>query len=84
MPKPIICLFEALSQYLESFRSCFSKRQWKYFVIVLLGLVEGEERKTLSGFRRLVAERSSLSELSRFISKWSWSTESVAQTWLSL
>lgn len=82
MPKPIVCLSAALRQYLESFRSCFSKRQWKYFVIVLLGLVECEERKTLSGLRRWVAERSSLSGLSRFMSKWPWSTESVAQTWL--
>lgn len=83
MPKPIVCLSEALRQYLESFRCCFSKRQWKYFVIVLLGLVECEERKTLSGLRRWVAERISLSGLSRFMSKWSWSTESVAQTWLA-
>lgn len=83
MPKPIVCLSEALRQYLESFRSCFSKRQWKYFVIVLLGLVECEERKTLSGLRRWVAERSSLSGLSRFMSKWPWSTESVVQTWLA-
>jgi len=70
MPKPIVCLSEALRQYLESFRSCFSKRQWKYFVIVLLGLVECEERKTLSGLRRWVAEGISLSGLSRFLSKW--------------
>jgi len=83
MPKPIVCLSEALRQYLESFRSCFSKRQWKYFVIVLLGLVECEERKTLSGLRRWVAERISLSGLSRFMSKWSWSTEVVAQTWMA-
>jgi hypothetical protein len=48
MPKPIVCLSEALRQYLESFRSCFSKRQWKYFVIVLLGLVECEERRLTS------------------------------------
>jgi hypothetical protein len=83
MPKPIVCLTECLRQYLESFRSCFSKRQWKYFVIVLLGLVECEERKTLSGLRRWVVERISLSGLSRFMSKWPWSTETVAQTWMA-
>jgi len=83
MPKPIVCLSEALRQYLESFRTCFSQRQWKYFVIVLLGLVECEERKTLSGLRRWVAERISLSGLSRFMSKWPWSTERVAQTWMA-
>ncbi|HEY9153333.1 MAG TPA: transposase [Anaerolineales bacterium] len=82
MPKPIVCLSEELCQYLESFRSCFSKRQWKYFVTVLLGLVECEERKTLSGLLRLVAERISLSGLSRFFSKWSWSPAEVARVWM--
>jgi len=82
MPKPIVCLSEALRQYLEIFRPCFSQRQWKYFVTVLLGLVECEERKTLSGLLRWVAEHISLSGLSRFLSKWPWSTEAVAQTWM--
>ncbi len=82
MPKPIVCLSEELCQYLENFRSCFSKRQWKYFVTVLLGLVECEERKTMSGLLRWVAERISLSGLSRFLSKWRWSTEAVAHTWM--
>jgi hypothetical protein len=82
MPKPIVCLSEALRQYLEIFRPCFSQRQWKYFVTVLLGLVECEERKTLSGLLRWVAEHISLSGLSRFLSKWPWSTQAVAQTWM--
>lgn len=81
MPKPIVCLSTQLDQYLEAFRSCFSKRQWKYFVIVLLGLIECEERKTMSGLLRVVSERISLSGLSRFMNKWSWSTSAVAQTW---
>jgi hypothetical protein len=50
MPKPIVCLLEALPQYLETFRHGFSQRQSKYFVTVLLGLVECEELKTLSSF----------------------------------
>ena len=33
----------------ETFRSCFSMRQWKYYVIVPLGLIECEQRRTLSG-----------------------------------
>jgi len=82
MPKPIVCLSEALRQYLEIFRPCFSQRQWKYFVIVLMGLVECEERKTLSGLRRWVAERISLSGLSRCLSKWPWSPVEVARTWM--
>jgi hypothetical protein len=82
MPKPIVCLSEQLRQYLEVFRPCFSRRQWKYFVTVLLGLIECEERKTMTGLLRVVGEHISLSGLSRFLSKWSWSTEQVAQTWI--
>lgn len=81
MPKPIVCLSEQLSQYMESFRHCFSKRQWKYFVTVLLGLIECEERKTMTGLLRVVGERISLSGLSRFLNRWPWSAEEVAQAW---
>jgi len=82
MPKPIVCLSEQLRQYLEIFRPCFSKRQWKYFVTVLLGLIECEERKTMTGLIRVVGERISLSGLSRFMSKWPWSPAEVSQTWM--
>ena len=82
MPKPIVCLSEQLRQFAENFRSCFSKRQWKYFVIVLLGLIECEERKTMSGLLRVIGEQVSLSGLSRFLNKWSWSPAKVAQSWL--
>jgi hypothetical protein len=82
MPKPIVCLSEALRQYLEIFRPCFRKRQWKYFVTILLGLVECEERKTMTGMKRCVAAGISLSGLSRFMSKWPWSAEEVAQAWM--
>jgi hypothetical protein len=82
MPKPIVCLSEQLCQFLEAFRACFSKRQWKYFVTILLGLIECEERKTMTGLLRGVGERISLSGLSRFLSKWPWSAAEVAQTWL--
>lgn len=82
MPKPIVCLSKQLRQYLENFRPCFSKRQWKYFVTVLLGLTECEGRMTMTGILRVVGERISLSGLSRFMSKWPWSEAEVAQTWL--
>ena len=82
MPKPIVCLSEQLRQYMEIFRNCFSQRQWRYFVIVLLGLIECEERKTMTGLLRVIGERVSLSGLSRFLNKWSWSPEAVAQSWL--
>ena len=81
MPKPIVCLSEQLRQYLEDFRPCFSKRQWKYFVTVLLGLIECEERKTMTAILRVVGEQISLSGFSRFMSKWPWSEEEVVQTW---
>jgi hypothetical protein len=81
MPKPIVCLSEQLRQFAEIFRSCFSKRQWKYFVIVLLGLIECEERKTMSALLRVIGEHVSLSGLSRFLNKWNWSPAEVAQNW---
>ena len=82
MPKPIVCLSEVLRQFAERFRGCFTKRQWKYFVTVLLGLSECEERRTLSGLLRVVGERVSLSGLSRFLSRWPWATTAVSQVWL--
>ena len=82
MPKPIVCLSEQLRQFMEIFRSCLSQRHWKYFVSVVLGLVECEERKTLSGLLRMLGEQVSLSGLSRFLNKGSWSPEEVAQSWL--
>lgn len=82
MPKPIICLSEPLRQFMEAFRACFSKRQWKYFVIVLLGLIECEERRTMTGLLRVVAERVSLAGLSRFFNRWPWDAAEVASTWM--
>jgi hypothetical protein len=84
MPKPIVCLSEQLRQYLELFRSCFSKRQWKYYVIVLLGLIECEERKTMTGLLRVVAERVCLLGLSRFLNKYPWGQNATAWKDLSL
>ncbi len=57
MPKPMMCLFAPLCKYLELFRRCFSRRQWKYFVTVLLGLIEREGRHTLQGLRASVWEK---------------------------
>ena len=81
MPKPIVCLSSALGQFMAAFRPCVSQRQWKYFVIVLLGLIECEERRTMTGLLRVVGERVSLSGLSRFVNKWPWSATEVVQTW---
>lgn len=81
MPKPIICLSEQLRQFAEYFRPCFSRRQWRYFVIVLLGFIECEERKTLTGLLRVIGESVSLSGLSRFLNQWRWSTTALAHLW---
>ena len=83
MPKPIVCLSSALGQFMVAFRPCFSQRQWKYFVIVLLGLIECEGRRTLRGIQAVVGEKVSLCGLSRFFSRWQWSPAEVAQIWLS-
>jgi hypothetical protein len=60
MPEPIVCLSQQLGHFLEACRRCFIKRQWKYFVTVLLGLIECEERKPMTGLLRVVGERISL------------------------
>ena len=56
MPKPIVCLSDQLRQFLAAFRTCFTKRQWRYFVIVLLALIECEERRTMTGLLRTIGE----------------------------
>ncbi len=82
MPTPIICLAGSLRQFAEAFRGCFTTRQWKYFVIVLLALVQCDARHTLTALLRTVGEPISLSGLSRFLSRWPWSPGAVAATWL--
>lgn len=81
MPIPIVCLADTLRQCLETFRGLFSSRQWKYFVTVLLALILCEERRTLKALLRTVADRISLSGLSRFLARWPWSEEALAATW---
>lgn len=77
----MICLFAPLRKYLELFRPCFSHRQWKYFVTVLLGLSQHKGRHTLKGLLASVWDQVSLSGLSRLLGLWSWSPEKLAQTW---
>ena len=81
MPKPIVCLSDQLRQFVTAFRTCFTKRQWKYFVIVLLALIECEERRTMTGLLRTIGDRVSLSGLSRFLNKWPWSPDKLADAW---
>jgi SRSO17 transposase len=82
MPKPIVCLSTTVCEFAELFRPCFSRRQWKYFVIVLLGLIECQGRRTLQGLLAVVGEKASLCGLSRFFNRWQWSAAAVVETWL--
>ena len=81
MRVPIICLDHRLSQFAATFRGCFSRPQYRYFVIVLLALMLCHELRTLTGLLRQVVAAVSLSGLSRFFAKAPWSTTEVAQTW---
>jgi hypothetical protein len=82
MPQPILCLDEEVCHFAERFRSLFSKPQYQYFVTVLLGLMECEGRRTLSGLLSKVSQPPSLSGLSRFFSEAPWVQEAVVVIWL--
>ena len=82
MPVPIICLDEQVRHFSEQFRKLFSKPQYQYFVIVLLGLMLCESKRTLSGLLRQIADRPSLAGLSRFLSEAPWEAATVANLWL--
>src|SRR2546429_7678950 len=82
MPVPIICLDESLRQFAERFRHELSKPQYQYFVIVLLGLMLCEGRRTLSGLLRQIADGPSLAGLSRFLSEAPWEAATVVTLWL--
>ena len=61
MRLPSICLDDQLANYLEQFRSCFSKPQYKYFVTILLGLLLCQSGFTLTGILRQVSQDVTLS-----------------------
>ncbi len=82
MPQPIICLDEEVRHFAERFRSVFSKPQYQYFVTVLLGLMECEGKRTLSGVLSKVGDPPSLSGLSRFFSEAPWMQEALVAIWL--
>lgn len=83
MPLPIICASAALCQFALPFRGIFSKPQWKYFVTVLLALVQSEDRRTLTGLLRKVLAQFSLAGLSRFFARAPWSETVLGQQWLA-
>jgi hypothetical protein len=65
---PIVCVDERLRQYIQTFADCFSRPQFKHFVIVLMGLLLCQGKRTLTGLLRSVAVKASLASLSRFLS----------------
>ncbi len=82
MPVPIICLDENVCHFAERFRKLLSKPQYQYFVIVLLGLMQCEGGRTLSGLLRQIGAGPSLAGLSRFFSEAPWEAKAVAERWL--
>ena len=82
MPVPIICLDDQVRHFAQRFRQGLSKPQYQYFVTVLLGLMECEGRRTLSGLVRQVAAGPSLAGLSRFLSEAPWEAAALAESWL--
>jgi hypothetical protein len=83
MPLPIICASADLCQFVLLFRLVFTKPQWKYFVTVLLALIQSEDRRTLTGLLRKVLAQFSLAGLSRFFAKSPWPETFLAQLWLA-
>src|ERR1700694_1537022 len=82
MPIPIICLDEQLRQFAERFRQKLSKPQYQYLVIVLLGLLLCEGRRTLRGLLHQVADGASLAGLSRFLAPAPWQATTMVGCWL--
>jgi hypothetical protein len=82
MPVPIICLDDELRYFAQRYHGLFSKPQYQYFVIVLLGLMMCEGRRTLSGLLRVVGTQASLAGLSRFLSQAPWPEQELTQQWL--
>lgn len=83
MRMPIICLDERLRHYLSQYRGCFSQPQFKYFVIILLGLMLNQGSGTMTGLKGQITASISLSGLSRFMSQAPWSAEDVSRGWQS-
>jgi DDE superfamily endonuclease len=83
MPVAILCVDESLRHFGERFAEQFSKPQYQYFVTVLLGLMECEGRRTLSGLLREVGEPASLAGLSRFLSEAPWHEKELVDQWLT-
>lgn len=77
MAHPVIVQDATLRQFTRSLAGVFSLPQWKYFVIVLLGLLHGDAAHTLSGMLRQVTIAATVSGLSRFLQHAPWSVAAL-------
>jgi hypothetical protein len=82
MPLPILCLDERLRHCAERFRQELSKPQYQYLVIVLLGLMLREGRRTPRGLLCQVADGASLGGVSRFLVQAPWQAATMGECWL--
>lgn len=82
MPLPIDIMEYALGPYLKLFRACFTEPQWQHFVTVLLGLMQCEKQRTLSGMLRKVAGVGSrVDSLAHFFKRSPWPTSQLVTRW---
>lgn len=83
MPQPMLCLDEDVCHGAKRFDAVFSKPHSQSLVTVLLGRMECDGTRTLSGWRHEVGQTRSLRGLSRCVSEAPWSPEAVATGWLT-
>jgi hypothetical protein len=81
MRVPIVCVDTRVRQYAQTFADCFSRPQYKHFVIVLVGLLLCRGTRTLTGLLNSVAVKTSLASLSRFLSQAPWKASQVTARW---
>ncbi len=87
MPTPIICADGSVRYFAQTFRHCFSKPQFQYFVTVLLALLLCMEARTLCGLHRAVCgggvrtRARAYCGLSRFLSRAPWEGQAVVAAW---
>lgn len=81
MRVPLECIDQQLSAYLEMFRACFSKPQYRYFVIILLGIILFHGNGTMTNIIGQVGTQVTLSGASHFLGLAPWSSSQVSQLW---
>jgi len=79
MAHPIIIQDATLGNYLGAFRDVFGLPQWKYFETVLMGMIQCQASRTLSGLLREVASWVTISGLSRFLISPTWTSAELAR-----